>query len=237
MDALSVTAKMAIDAYGGADLWLRSKRVRALVSASGLAFTLKRRSAFQRAVVECDIHRPYCRLTPIGQRPDVTGVLVGQHVQLQGPSGAVIAQRQSARTLFPFGRRALWWDDMDMAYFACYAFWNYFTLPRLLMNPDIAWSEVGAGHLKAEFPAHIPTHSPSQRFYFDTNSGLLLRHDYTAAVVAPVAHAANVVLYHSQHEGIPFPAERRVTPIGFHNKVLAMPVLIHISVHEFALEA
>ncbi len=50
-------------------------------------------------------------------------------------------------------------------------------------------------------------------------------------------HAANVVLQPSQHEGIPFPAERRVAPTGFHNKALSWPVLIHIHVNEYALGA
>lgn len=232
-----LTASKAINAYGGAALWQSRKRVRAVVSADGLAFTLKRRPAFRQAVVECDIHRPYCKLLPIGQQPDVAGVLDGQAVRLHDNSGAVIAQRESARDYFPFGRRTFWWDDLDMTWFACYAFWNYFTLPRLLMNPDIVWSEPEAGHLRAEFPEHIPTHSRFQQFHFDTESGLLLRHDYTADVVAPIAHAANVVLQHSQQNGLFFPSERRVTPIGFRNKPLSGPVLIRILVHEFSLEA
>ena len=235
MNELSNTAKMAIDAYGGADRWLGNKQVRAVVSASGLAFTLKRRPAFERAVVECDIHRPYCRLTPIGQRADVTGVLIGQDVELQDTAGTVLERRESARSHFPFGRRTFWWDDMDMAYFAGYAFWNYLTLPRLLMNPDIVWNELEAGHLRAQFPAHIPTHSSSQDYYFDTKSGLLQRYDYTAEVIAPIARPANVVLRHSEHDGITFAAERKVTPIGFRNKPLSSPVLIHIVVHEFTL--
>ena len=32
-----------------------------------------------------------------------------------------------------------------MAYFANYAFWNYFTLPNLLMNPAIVWHGGFAG--------------------------------------------------------------------------------------------
>lgn len=237
MSTLSNTARNAIAAYGGADTWHNHKRVRAIVSADGLAFTLKRRPGFRRAIVECDIHRPYCKLTPIGRRSEIAGVLIGQDVQLQDATGAVVEQRKSARTFFPFGRRTLWWDDMDMAWFACYAFWNYFTLPYILMNPDVIWTEVTAGHLKAEFPPHIPTHSAIQHFYFDTTSGLLLRHDYTAAVIAPVAHAANVVVRHSQHNGLFVPSERKVTPVGFGNKPLSGPVLIHLHIHEFALEA
>lgn len=237
MNRVSATAAKAIDAYGGADLWLRGRSVRAVVSAGGLAFTLKRRPVFRRAVVECDIQRPRCRLTPIGRRADVTGVLDGRDVQLEDASGTVLARRESARSCFPFGRRALWWDDMDMAWFACYAFWNYFTLPRLLMTPEIAWSELAPGHLRADFPAHIPTHSPVQHFRFDPASGLLLRHDYTAEVVAPVARAAHRVLRHSQQGGVSFPSERLVTPIGFRGDALPVPVLIRIFVHDFAVAA
>jgi hypothetical protein len=223
-------------AYGGADLWLKSRRLRAVVSASGWAFTLKRRPAFERAEFECDIARAHCRLTPIGRQAQVSGVLRDQDVELQDASGQALAQRRDARRFFPFGRRTIWWDDLDMSWFACYAFWNYLTLPRLLLNPEVGWSETAPGQLRAEFPAHIPTHSRHQRFDFDPASGLLRRHDYCADVVAPIAHAANVVLRHECQNGLTFAAHRRVTPISPWRRALPAPVLVDIQVHELVLE-
>jgi hypothetical protein len=236
MQGLSPTARRAINAYGGEPLWRAATRAKAVVSAKGLAFTLKRRPAFERAVFVCDIYRPHCTLTPIGLRPGVSGQLIEQDVRLLDASAGVIAQRQSAATFFPFGRRTFWWDDLDMTWFACYAFWNYLTLPALLMNPEVAWTELAAGHLRATFPKHIPTHCTTQDFYFDASSGLLRRHDYVANVVAPIAHAANVVQCHSQHRGLIFPSQRRVTPIGFNRRALPGPTLVSILVHEFSLD-
>jgi hypothetical protein len=58
-----------------------------------------------------------------------------------------------------------------MAYFANYAFWNYFRLPNLLLENRIEWNEKVNGVLSALFPDSIPTHSTVQEFHFDTNNG------------------------------------------------------------------
>ena len=37
---------------------------------------------------------------------------------------------------------------LDQAYFAGYAFWNYLTLPALLLRPDVEWTlEVDLGRI------------------------------------------------------------------------------------------
>ena len=127
---------------------------------------------------------------------------------LEAADGSIVAARAGARGGFARPRRMLFWDDMDMAYFANYAFWNYFTLPNLLMNPAIAWTELSPGRLRAKFPDSIPTHSPVQEFHFDPISGLLRQHDYTAEIISRLATAANVVLEHSRSDGIAFPSSR-----------------------------
>lgn len=233
---MTPTVERAIEAYGGADLWRRATRIRAVVSASGLAFTLKRRPAFRRAEFACQVHEPQARLSPIGSRPDVVGVLCGGDTMLESPAGSVLETRKNARENFPYGRRLWRWDDLDMAYFANYAFWNYLTLPALLMNPSIHWSEASPGVLHSVFPQSIPTHSRQQRFMFSHTTGLLERYDYTADVIAPVAKAANVVMAHATMGGIPVTSRRRVTPQGPFGRVLPWPLLIDLEIHEFSLE-
>ena len=49
---------------------------------------------------------------------------------------------------------------------------------------------MGQGFLDARFDPSLDTHSPEQTFWFD-DDGLIIRHDYTAAVVAPFARAAS----------------------------------------------
>ncbi len=216
-------------------MWSKSRYIEAEVSARGLAFVLKRRPPFQHARLFLEIDRPFCKLTPIGKRGDTTGVLDGAGVRLENQTGDILAERSKARQYFPGGRRLLYWDDLDMAYFANYAFWNYFTFPALLMNEDIIWEEKGDLTLQATFPDSIPTHSKVQKFHFRPDDGLLAQHDYTADIISRYARAANVILKHDQRDGPPYPSARRVTPRAGNGLPLKWPVLIDIEVHDFRL--
>lgn len=207
------------------------------MSAQGWAFTLKRRPFFKHAHIRLDVARPLVRLTPIGRDPKISGVLDRHTVRLEDATGRVIAERPNARRYFPGGiKRLIRWDDLDMAYFANYAFWNYFTLPALLMRADIHWRELEPGWLEATFPASLPTHNPVQRFRFDLETGRLIQHDYTAEVISTLATAANVVLEHKQAAGVVYPARRLVTPRSPSGKALRGPTLIAITVHAFHLD-
>ena len=233
--SLSATAKRALEAYGGEAIWREAKSIEAVVSARGLAFTLKRRPAFRRARIVMAVERPNSRLTPIGIDPSLAGVLEGGDVRLEDSSGEVVAERRDARSYFGGLRRQVMWDDLDMTYFANYAFWNYFTLPRLLLNEAIDWRELGEGRLRAMFPDHLPTHSRVQDFRFDPATGRLVQHDYTARIISRLATAANVVLAHEVKDGVAYPAQRLVSPRMPSGGALGWPKLIEIEVHEFRL--
>lgn len=227
--------QQALAAYGGQVVWSQAHYIEAEVSTQGLAFILKRRPYFNHARLVMDVTRPVCRITPVGKQAGVSGVLEGTDVRLEDAQGNILTHRENARSHFTWGRRLLYWDDLDMAYFANYAFWNYFTLPALLMNLTIVWEEQPGNVLKATFPDSIPTHSTVQYFHFDAASGLLSQHDYTARIISRFANAANVVLAHGNSNGIPFTAKRRVTPAVGGGKYLPAPVLIDIDVHAFRL--
>jgi len=234
--ALSETAEKAIVAYGGRLLWQSARRVEAEVSVTGLAFTLKWRPFFRHAKLVEEVRRPFSRITPIGRRPGISGVLEGGDVRLEDERGKVVSERPNARDYFTVGRRLFWWDDLDMAYFSNYAFWNYMTLPAMLMNEEISWTELEPGLLRASFPDKIPSHSRIQQFRFDLDSGRLIQHDYTADIISPLATAANVVLNHAKNaDGLVYASERRVTPRSPQGKPLPLPVLIHIKVHDYRL--
>lgn len=232
---LSSTAQKAIDAYGGRQLWEESRFAKAEVSVEGALFTLKRRPFFKHARLELELDRPFSKITPIGTDSNITGVLDGIHVHLESRMGSVLGVRANARMYFPYRRRLFYWDAMDMAYFANYAFWNYFTLPKLLMNEDIKWIEKAPGNLKAFFPDNIPTHCREQEFIFDLSSGLLKQHNYTANVVSKLAKAAHVINAHKMGKTGLFPSERVVTPRNGRGKPLKGPKLIKIEVHDFQL--
>lgn len=224
-----------INAYGGAEAWNTHTRLVAEVSVKGLAFTLKRRKPFERALLEMELHRPYSRILPIGREPDVWGVMDGNEVRLESLDGQCLQKRINPHTYFPYGRRLLYWDDLDMAWFANYAFWNYFTLPLLLQRPDIDWRQTEDNKLEALFPEGFPTHSRHQQFWFDPHSGLLQQHNYTATVISSLATAAHVVKAHALNGNIPYACKRVVTPMKRNGKAMQGPVLIDIDVHSCQL--
>ena len=223
-----------IDAYGGRSRWQLASAVEAQVSASGWAFRLKFQPPDRNIRVRAAIGgKPGARYTPTDKGN--TAVLDGQRIRLENGAGMAVAERDDPKRFFPYGRRALWWDGLDRAYFSAYALWNYLTFPALMLRSDIQWKELPGARMEAVFPASIPTHSARQLFYFDPESGRLLRHDYTAEVFGSWARAANVVLEHASWEGIPYPSHRRVTPVGPGGKPMAAPVLVDIQVHSWRL--
>jgi hypothetical protein len=232
---LSTTAQKAIEAYGGIELWQKTKYMEADVSVTGFAFTLKRRPFFEHAKIFMEVGKPFSRLTPIGKDKNITGILDGNDVRLENPDGKVVAERKNARNYFPFGRRLFYWDDMDMSYFANYAFWNYFTFPNLLMNENIVWTEKEAGILEAVFPDSIPTHNKTQEFYTDKTTGKLIQHNYTVDIISKLARVAHCVAEHSEVNGHCYPSSRRVTPRSGKGNVMKKPVMIDIKVHDFRL--
>lgn len=232
--SLSKTALRAIQAYGGFDLCTHYTKIEAEVSASGWAFRLKNRPALNHAIIRMDIRNPYSEITPIGKNPLITGVLDGNTVQLLNDQRDTLDERHNARSTFPGKHKMFKWDDSDMAYFANYAFWNYFTLPVLLMDTSIIWTEKENGVLLARFPDDFPTHSKYQEFIFDTTTGLLIQHNYTVDIIGKWARAANVVLSHDTSNQLPYAASRRVTPIKKNGKPRMWPVLIRLEVHSLS---
>jgi hypothetical protein len=72
-----------------------------------------------------------------------------------------------------------------------------------------------------------------QEFLFDSVSGLLLQHNYTAEVMGGWAKAANAVIAHGTWNGIPYPSHRRVTPRKKDGIPAGGPVLIDLIIHDW----
>jgi hypothetical protein len=228
-------ANRVLEAYGGAARWREARAVDAVVSAAGWAFRLKFQPRDDHIAVHLTIGRPLARYSP-ADRHGHAAVLDGQSIRLEDAGGRVVAERQDPRRFLSRGRRLLWWDTLDRAYFSAYALWNYLTFPALLLRDDIRWTELPGSRLEGQFPSSLPTHSPCQVFHIDPTNGRLLRHDYTAEVFGQWARAANVVLAHAvTADGIPYPSHRRVTPRGPGDRPLPAPVLVDIQIHEWRL--
>lgn len=231
---LSPTAQRALDVYGGEERWRAASEIHLVLSARGLAFRLKWQPPLVRARQVLAVHEPRVRCAGIDRAGDA-GVLEGPDVRLEAPDGRPLEARRDARSFFGPGRRWLFWDRLDQTYFACYAAWNYFTLPALLLRRDVQWTELGPGLLEARFPPHLPTHSPVQRFRFAPDTGLLLQHDYTVEIIGGWARAARVVLAHRNQSGVPYPSRMRMTPLAGDGSPRPFPLLVAVEAHDFEL--
>jgi len=122
--------KAAIAAYGGEALWSRVKTVNATISSGGFAFLTKFQRALRGHRVEVEASQPRTKL--FFDSDGTVGVFDGGAVRMETPEGKLLASRVNARSLFPRGRRQLWWDRLDQLYFVGYALWNYLAFPALL---------------------------------------------------------------------------------------------------------
>lgn len=236
---LSPTARKVVMAYGGPERWLSAKSISASVTVSGLLFRLwKRRITPPGMLLTIDPHRPFAMLAPINKYGD-TGTFDGLDVRTHAPNGVLLGENRDTRGLFPAkGGRRLKWSELDITYFLGYAFWGYFTLPLLLMRRDVEWTEVEEGVLEAVFPDHLPAHSSTQRYWFDTTTWLLVRNDYHPGVVTSdqKAWVANVVTEHGGSNGVPYTSRRAVTPTkGRYGQPLPFPRVVGIAVDDWIM--
>jgi hypothetical protein len=90
--------------------------------------------------------------------------------------------------------------------------------------------------LQGDYGTNLPVHSRIQRFWFDKNTGLLRRNDYTPVAASPDARAAHVIFEHGVSNGILYPSKRRVKMSrGQYSWVLPFPDFITIDVERWQL--
>ena len=231
--------EQTIEAHGGPNLWRNAREVSARISSGGLAFASKLQGHAVRDVeARVATHGQHVILTPYptsGQRgvleQDVT-------VKVETDAGELVEARENARGAFRDLRHKLWWDRLDILYFAAYAIWTYVSTPFVFTREGYQvveldpWVE-GSDHLRrlaVRFPEHVHTHSRDQVFYVDAQSGLIRRHDYTAEPIGSWAKAAHYCLDHRSFDGLVVPTCRRVYPRKPNNQRRAGPLLVWIDV-------
>jgi hypothetical protein len=237
--------EQAIAAHGGLDLWESASEVSVRISSGGLAFASKLQGHAVRDVeARISTRGQHVILAPY-PRPGQRGVL-GQDgtVAIETDAGELVEARENARSAFQDLRHKLWWDRLDILYFATYAIWTYVSTPFVLVRDNYhlreldPWEEGGEHwrRLAVTFPEHVHTHSREQVFYIDAN-GLILRHDYTAEPIGGWAKAAHYCLDHRSFDGLVVPTHRRVYPRKPNNKRRAGPLLVWIEVPNAAVRS
>lgn len=245
MSAAGLLAE-ALEAAGGEQRWRSARRVAARTRSGGLLpRTRVPGNRFADYLVTVEVERQHAILDPYPE-PGLRGVLDGDEVRIETSTREPVKARRDPRSRF-FGlaglRRNVRWDELDATYFAGYAMWNYLTTPLLLARPEIELSEgapwAGEGapwrRLDARFPPDIHTHSARQSFFLD-QGGRLVRHDYTAQVVARRAHAAHYCAEHREFDGLLFPTRRRVLPRRRDLRSRARPTLVWLELDHVDVE-
>jgi hypothetical protein len=198
-----------LSAYGGLERWRAADAVEVRVSARGAAFALK---GNRRPLTEAR-----ARVRTTGQhveffdwpRAGETAILTSEEVR--------IGERFRERPRF--GRR---WDELDFLAFGGAAMWTYVSLPFVLA--DWGADELPRRRLRFRVPEPIRSHCREQTIHLD-ESGLIVRHDYTAEAFGPWARGAHRSSRFETFDGLPVPTRRRVRlrPLG--------PVVVRVDVH------
>ena len=232
-----------IAAHGGRALWQSLSAVSARLSFGGLAFAARfNRAGLRERWVLVSVNEPHAVLADYPD-PGRRGIFTPGRVWIESAGGEVLAERRSPRTAFSSPRRYLWWDDLDLLYFAGYALWNYLSFPFLLTLPDVEireiapWPEAGEiwRRLAVQFPDELPTHSREQIFYFDQHFRLR-RFDYDPVLFLPRATAAHYCSEYRNFAGLSMPTRRKVLPRRPDGRVLSRPTLVWIEIEEVLLK-
>jgi hypothetical protein len=208
-----------IEAHGGLDRYRSANEISARVRCGGWAFVMRfQRGALADFTGTVSTSEPRAVLSPY-PKPGQQGVLEGEKVRIESSEGETLAERDRPREAFRSFRRNVWWDDLDLLYFAGYALWGYLSAPFVFTNPGFEVQEVEPWREDAEswrglrvlFPESIPAHSREQLYYFDGN-GLIRRNDYTAEVFSSWAKAAHYCWDHESFSGLVVPTRRKAMP-------------------------
>ena len=166
------TLNRILEAHGGLQYWQSLAAVEVSMSTWGFLFQAKRIRPLDHAVITVDTNDPRVVMKDFPSPGCTTALLGTRRVETRDASGAVLRYRDNPRQAFGAGRRSLYWDELDFAYFCGYAMWTYLTLPFLLLRTGVSIDRCeqdvdGSTTLAVGFPDYLPTHSPTQTLYFN----------------------------------------------------------------------
>jgi hypothetical protein len=207
---------LAVDRHGGMPRWDQISRFRASASITGAIWELKGKAGVLADVeLEGETRDQRLKITPFPW-PGRYTTWEPYRQTLETADGMIVAERRDPAASFDGLTRQSPWDDLQVAYFAAEANWNYFVAPFLLVRADFAveegepWKEDGQvwRRLDVTFPPSIVANSRRQTYYFD-DEGLLRRHDYSVDILGggPAVHYPSE---YREFDGIMVPTRRRV---------------------------
>ena len=206
----------AVDAHGGLQRWQEVSRFRVAASITGAILALKGKGSLLAEVeLEGEARDQRLKITPFPW-PGRYATWEPYRQTIQTDDGMLVAERRNPAASFAGLTRRSRWDDLQVAYFAGEAMWNYLVAPFVLARPDFVseavgpWEEDGQTwhRLVVTYPDTIVAHCRQQTFYFD-GTGLLRRLDHAIDILGRVP-AVHYLSEYREFAGIMVPTSRRI---------------------------
>jgi hypothetical protein len=208
--------KLAIEGHGGMRRWEQVSRFRAATSITGALWALKGQPGLLDGVVlDGETRDQRLKITPF-PRPGWYTTWEPHRQTIETTDGVLVTERRDPAAAFAGTTRSSSWDELQAAYFAGEANWNYFAAPFILARPDFVAEETGSWRedgqvwrrLLVTYPDTIVAHTRQQTYYFD-QAGLLCRLDYAVDILGG-GPAVNYPSEYREFDGIMVPTRRRV---------------------------
>jgi hypothetical protein len=208
--------KLAIEGHGGLRRWEQLSRFRVAASITGAIWALKGQPGLLDGVVLAGETRDQrLTITPF-PRPGQYATWEPYRQTIETADGVLVAERRDPAASFAGTTRSAPWDELQAAYFASEANWNYFVAPFIFARVDFeteengTWSEDGQTwrRLLVTYPDTIVAHNRQQTYYFD-HDGLLRRLDYSVDILGG-GPAVNYPSRYREFDGIMVPTRRRI---------------------------
>ena len=167
-----------IAAHGGAQLWEGAGEVRVEVSSGGLAFASKLQGRAVRGVdARVSTRGQHVTLSPY-PGPGERGVLREDgSVRIETDAGEMIRVRENAREACAHLRHKLWWDRLDILYFATQALWTYVSTPFVFERDGYGVRELEPWNEDGELFRRLAVTFPPTRPHALPRAGLLHRRE------------------------------------------------------------
>jgi hypothetical protein len=228
-------AELAVEGHGGEPAWSRLSQRSVRVWSGGFAFASKLQGHAVRAVdAEISTSGQHVRLK---NYPGTGEEGVMEHdgsVRIER-GGSTLAERARTREAFADARHLLWWDRLDMLYFAAAALWTYVSSPFVWLGEGYGLRELPPWQegderwrcLEVSFPDGVQTHCRRQVFHID-ESGRVRRHDYTPEPFGKRLRAAHYCYDFEPVDGLLLSTRRAVFPRRRDGRSRSWPRLVWI---------
>lgn len=207
----------AIAAHGGRSLWQGIMSIRLpVLRGSGVLLALKGYPHTFPLPREYEVF-PHQYTTVFHGYPDENhrGRYTAGNVCIETADGSrTLQESRDHRRAFDGLAKLRRWSPLDALYFFGYALAHYHSLPFTLGEARL--HRIHNNTLEVIFPPDVHTHCRRQTFYFGPD-GRIVRHDYVADIIGPMARGAHFWEDYDQSSGLLIARRRRVVArLGAH---------------------